>query len=153
MTKTELLDRLCVLMGGRVAEEIAFGEISTGAHNDLFRATDIAKSMVKEYGMSEKLGYITFEGERKPLFLDINPGFGAKDYSEETAREIDNEVKRIIDESYERVKSMLTDKRDLLDKVASTLLEKESIDGEELRSIIRGTKGEREDDKFREKAN
>jgi cell division protease FtsH len=152
MTKSELLDRLCVLLGGRVAEEIAFGEVSTGAHNDLFRATDIAKSMVKEYGMSEKLGYITFEGERKPLFLDINPGFGAKDYSEETAREIDSEVKRIIDESYKKVKSMLVDRRALLERVAHTLLEKESIDGEELRSIIKSATGESEDDKSTEKA-
>ena len=152
MTKSELLDRLCVLLGGRVAEEIAFGEVSTGAHNDLFRSTDIAKSMVKEYGMSEKLGYITFEGERKPLFLDINPGFGAKDYSEETAREIDSEVKRIIDESYKKVKSMLADRRALLERVAHTLLEKESIDGEELRSIIKSATGESEDDKSTEKA-
>jgi cell division protease FtsH len=153
MTKSELLDRLCVLLGGRVAEEIVFGEVSTGAHNDLFRATDIAKSMVKEYGMSEKLGYMTFEGERKPLFLEINPGFGAKDYSEETAREIDNEVRRIIDQSHEKVKSMLTDKHGILEKVAKTLLEKESIDGEELRAIISGAAGESENDKLREEAN
>jgi len=73
MTKAELLDRMTVLLGGRAAEEIKFGEISTGAHNDLFRATDIARSMVKEYGMSEKLGPMTFERERQPLFL---PGMG-----------------------------------------------------------------------------
>ncbi|MCX8109921.1 MAG: cell division protein FtsH, partial [Syntrophorhabdaceae bacterium] len=140
MTKKELLDRLCVLLGGRVAEEIKFGEISTGAHNDLYRATDIAKSMVKEYGMSEKLGYVTFEKDRKPLFLDITPSFGGKDYSEETAREIDNEVKSIIDESYKKVKKILSDNKDLLEKVAQTLLERESIDGEELRQIINGNK-------------
>lgn len=152
MTKKELLDRLGVLLGGRVAEEIVFEEVSTGAHNDLFRATDIAKSMVKEYGMSEKLGYITFEGERKPLFLDINPGFGVKDYSEETAREIDNEVKRIIDESHMRVKSILGEKRELLEKVAKTLLEKETIDGGELRELIKGNTGETDNDKHREEA-
>lgn len=150
MTKNELLDRLCVLLGGRVAEEIQFGEISTGAQNDLFRATDIAKSMVKEYGMSEKLGYVTFEGNRKPLFLDINPNFGQKDYSEETAREIDNEVKLIIDESYKRVKTILSDKKEILEKVAQTLLEKESIDGEELRLLIRGEQIADEKDKPRE---
>ncbi len=84
MTRTELLDRMCVLMGGRIAEEVIFDEISTGAQNDLARATDIARSMVKQYGMSEKLGHMTFEQERKPLFLDIMPGGGTKEYSEET---------------------------------------------------------------------
>lgn len=139
MTKKELFDRLCVLLAGRVAEEITFNEVSTGAQNDLARATDIAKSMVKEYGMSEKLGYVTFERERKPLFLEVNPVFSGKDYSEETAREIDNEVKRLIDEAYGKAKEILTEKRDLLEKVARTLLEKESLDGAELRAIIEGS--------------
>ena len=152
MTKSELLDRLCVLLGGRVAEEIIFGDISTGAQNDLMRATDIAKSMVKEYGMSEKLGYMTFERERKPLFLDINPTFGTKDYSEETAREIDNEVKRIVDESYQKVNTMLSEKKELLEKVAQTLLEKETIDGDELRALIKGNQGDDKDDKLRKEA-
>ncbi len=151
MTRKELIDRMNVLLGGRIAEEIAFGEISTGAQNDLFRATDIAKSMVKEYGMSEKLGYITFEAERKPLFLDINQGIGAKDYSEETAREIDNEIRRIMDESCKTVKSLLLDNKDILEKIAKTLLEKESIDGEELRLLIKGKTGETDDDQYREK--
>ncbi|MBP7527104.1 MAG: ATP-dependent zinc metalloprotease FtsH [Syntrophorhabdaceae bacterium] len=137
MTRTELLDRMCVLMGGRIAEEVIFDEISTGAQNDLARATDIARSMVKQYGMSEKLGHMTFEQERKPLFLDIMPGGGTKEYSEETAREIDNEVKAIIEHSYTRVKEVLTDKRDLLESVAKTLLEKESIDGEDLRKMLK----------------
>ena len=137
MTRTELLDRMCVLMGGRIAEEVIFDEISTGAQNDLARATDIARSMVKQYGMSEKLGHMTFEQERKPLFLDIMPGSGTKEYSEETAREIDNEVKAIIEHSYIRVKEVLTDKRDLLELVAKTLLEKESIDGEDLRKMLK----------------
>ncbi|OPY01316.1 MAG: ATP-dependent zinc metalloprotease FtsH 4 [Syntrophorhabdus sp. PtaB.Bin047] len=137
MTKSELVDRMCVLLGGRIAEEIIFGEISTGAQNDLARATDIARSMVKQYGMSEKLGHMTFEQERKPLFLDIAPGSGAKEYSEETAREIDNEVKAIIEHSYTKVKETLTSKRDLLELVARTLLEKESIDGEELRAMLK----------------
>ncbi len=152
MTRKELLDRLGVLLGGRVAEEIIFNEISTGAQNDLARATDIAKSMVKEYGMSEKLGYMTFEKERRPLFLDINPSFGAKDYSEETAREIDNEVRKIIEESYQRVKTILNDKKELLKKVAQTLLEKEVIEGEELRLLIKEERGELEEDKYRKEA-
>ncbi len=138
MTKSELIDRMCVLLGGRVAEEVIFKEISTGAQNDLARATDIARSMVKEYGMSEKLGHMTFEHNRKPLFLDIAPGFGtSKDYSEETAREIDNEVRDIVEHCYVKVKSTLTEKSGLLELVARTLLEKESIDGDELRTILK----------------
>lgn len=136
MTRTELIDRMCVLLGGRVAEEIIFHEISTGAQNDLARATDIARSMVKQYGMSDKLGHMTFEQERKPLFLDI-PSSGAKDYSEETAREIDNEVRSIIEHAYTKVKTTLGSKNDLLVFVAKTLLEKESIDGEELRKMLK----------------
>jgi cell division protease FtsH len=138
MTKTELLDRLCVLLGGRVAEETVFGEISTGAQNDLMRATDIAKSMVKEYAMSERLGHITFEPERKPLFLDIPSGSGSRDYSEATAREIDDEVRRIVEECYGKVKGILSEKKGLLEKVAGVLLEKETIEGEELRALIKG---------------
>lgn len=137
MTEKELRDRLCVLLGGRVAEEVVFGEASTGAHNDLGRATDIARSMVKEYGMSKKLGYVTFERERKPLFMDLGPSFGgAKDYSEETAREIDDEIKGIVDEAREKVQTMLSEKKSLLHKVARTLLEKETIEGNELRELI-----------------
>jgi cell division protease FtsH len=151
MTKQELLDRLSVLLGGRVAEEIIFGEVSTGAQNDLGRATDIAKSMVKEYGMSEKLGLMTFERERKPLFLNFDPSPGTKDYSEETAREIDDEIRKIIDQSYIKVKTVLTEKKEILQRVAQILLEKESIDGEALRKILQEYTGEHEDNKLREK--
>lgn len=148
MTRNELVDRMCVLLGGRVAEEVIFNEISTGAQNDLARATDIAKSMVKEYGMSDKLGHMTFENNRKPLFLDIGPGFGSsKDYSEETAREIDNEVRGIIEQCYVKVKNTLIEKHDLLQLVARTLLEKESIDGDELRKILKEhTDGDHDDE-------
>ncbi len=151
MTRKELIDRLSVLLGGRVAEEIIFGEVSTGAQNDLGRATDIAKSMVKEYGMSEKLGLMTFERERKPLFLNFDPSSASKDYSEETAREIDDEIRKIIDQSYATVKTVLTEKKEILERVARTLLEKESIDGEALRKILQEYTGEHENDKLREK--
>jgi len=135
MTKTELLDRLAVLLGGRVAEEIIFGEISTGAHNDLQRASDIATSMVKEYGMSEKLGYVTFEKEKKPLFL--SSAFGSsREYSEETARQIDEEVKKIVDESYHKSKGLLTAKKDKLEELARLLLEKEVVEEEDLKKIL-----------------
>jgi len=135
MTKTELLDRLAVLMGGRVAEEIVFGEVSTGAHNDLQRATDIATSMVKEYGMSEKLGYVTFEKEKKPLFLST--AFGStREYSEETAKQIDEEVKKIVDATYHKAKEVLTAKRDKLEDLARLLLEKEVVEEEDLKKIL-----------------
>jgi cell division protease FtsH len=135
MTKSELLDRLAVLLGGRIAEEITFGEISTGAHNDLQRATDIATSMVKEYGMSEKLGYITFEKEKRPLFLQ-SPFPSSKDYSEETAKEIDEEVKRIIDETHTRSKRILVQNQAKLKKLATLLLEKEVVEEDELKKIL-----------------
>jgi cell division protease FtsH len=135
MTKTELLDRLAVLLGGRVAEEIVFGEISTGAHNDLQRATDIATSMVKAFGMSEKLGYVTFEKEKQPLFLPSSL-FPTREYSEDTAKQIDEEVKKIVDETYVRVKEILTAKKDKLGELARLLLEKEVVEEQELKKIL-----------------
>ncbi len=135
MTRTELLDRLAVLLGGRVAEEIKFNEISTGAHNDLQRATDIATSMVKEYGMSEKLGYVTFEKEKRPLFMP-SPLFSSREYSEETARQIDEEVKKIIDDTYNKAKQILTAKRRELEELAQMLLEKEVVEEADLKKIL-----------------
>jgi len=135
MTKSELLDRLAVLLGGRVAEEIVFGEISTGAHNDLQRATDIATSMVKEFGMSEKLGYVTFEKEKGPLFLP-SPLGSTREYSEDTAKQIDEEVKRIIDESHQKIKEILMAKRDKLGELARFLMEKEVVEEEDLKRIL-----------------
>jgi cell division protease FtsH len=144
MTKQELLDKLAVLLGGRVAEEVIFGEVSTGAHDDLSKATDIAKSMVKEFGMSEKLGHITFEKDRRSMFLDVSPGLPSKDYSDETAREIDDEIKWIVEDTYRKVKQTLTANKELLEKVARTLLDKEVLEGEELRRLIK--EGEEQDD-------
>ena len=135
MTREELLDRLSVLLGGRVAEELVFGDISTGAQNDLQRATDIARSMVTEYGMSEKLGLVTYGKERRPLFLDA--GFSpAKEYSDETAREIDSEVSRLMDEAHDLVRKILAEKKQQLEVIAQTLLEKETILGDELKDLI-----------------
>ena len=135
MTKTELLDRLAVLLGGRVAEEIVFGEISTGAHNDLQRATDIATSMVKEYGMSEKLGYVTFEKEKQPLFLPSSL-FPSREYSEDTAKQIDEEVKKIVDETYRKAKEILMAKKGELGELARLLLEKEVVEEAGLKKIL-----------------
>ena len=135
MTKSELLDRLTVLLGGRVAEELTFGEISTGAHNDLQRATDIATSMVKEYGMSEKMGYVTFEKEKQPLFLPSSL-LSSREYSEDTAKQIDEEVKRIVDETHHKAKDLLTAKKNELGELARLLLEKEVVEEADLKKIL-----------------
>lgn len=136
MTKSELENKIAVLLGGRIAEELIFGEASTGAQNDLVKSTDIAKSMVKAYGMSEKLGTITLERERQPQFVQIPVASEKGDYSEETAREIDCEVRRIIDEQYERVKRLLEQRKAALVEGARVLLEREVISGNELRAIM-----------------
>ncbi|HWT77408.1 MAG TPA: AAA family ATPase, partial [Candidatus Methylomirabilis sp.] len=105
LTRSELLDRLAIMLGGRTAEALTFGEVSTGAQNDLQRAADTARRMVKEYGMSPRLGAVAFEPERRPLFLPGGDGLGnGKPYSEATAREIDEEVKRIVDETEARAR-------------------------------------------------
>jgi cell division protease FtsH len=136
MTKPELEDRMAVMMGGRVAEEITFNEISTGAQNDLYRATDIARSMIREYGMSEKMGPITFERERRPLFLETLMPPGSKDYSEATAQEIDEEVAALVNRAHERAREVLEKERPILEKAAKILLDKEVLEGEELREIL-----------------
>lgn len=136
MTKSELENKIAVLLGGRIAEELTFGEASTGAQNDLVKATDIAKSMVKAYGMSDKLGTIALERDRQPQFLQISVGSEKGDYSEQTAREIDCEVRRIIDEQYERVRKLLESKKAALEQGAKLLLEREVISGPELQAIL-----------------
>ena len=137
MAQSELENKIAVLLGGRIAEELIFGEASTGAQNDLLKATDIAKSMVKAYGMSEKLGTITLEQERQPQLMQVQGLPHEKgDYSEETAREIDCEVRRIIDEQYDRVKGLLKEKQPALIEGAKLLLEREVITGPELKAIL-----------------
>jgi cell division protease FtsH len=135
MTREELLDRLCVLLGGRVAEEIIFGDISTGAQNDLQRATDIARSMVAEYGMSEKMGLVTYTREKRPLFLEAGMPSLSREYSEETAQLIDAEVSRLMNEAHDRVRKILIDRREHLALLAQTLLTKETVLGDEVREI------------------
>src|SRR5271157_5060002 len=135
MTRSELLDRLAVLLGGRVAEELVFGDISTGAQNDLQRATDIARSMAAEYGMSDLLGPVTYERPRQPMFLPetYTP---AKTYSETRATQIDEEISRVMDEAYKRVRNILSERRTVLDDLAHLLSEKEIVQGEELRKML-----------------
>ena len=130
-----MLNRIASLLGGRAAEEVIIGDISTGAHNDLARATDIARSMVKEYGMSEKLGQVYLSHDKGPQFLEA--GFGKpNDYSEDTARSIDDEVREIIQAQYKEALSILNKSRDVLVRGARLLLEKEKIDGEEIRALF-----------------
>jgi cell division protease FtsH len=136
MTESELKNRLAVLLGGRVAEELMYQEVSTGARDDLMKATEIAKSMVKIYGMSEKVGQFSFDQERQPLFLQAGITHPGGDYSETTAREIDCEVRRIIEEQYGRVRALLTAQEESLRAAAQALLNKEIISGDELRSIV-----------------
>ena len=135
MTRDELLDRLQVLLGGRVAEEVIFGDISTGAQNDLQRASDIARSMVMEYGMSERLGLLTYTQQPQSRYLDLGLGPREREYSERTAQEIDEEKSRIMEEAHQKVLLKLKDHRHSLEKLAGILLEKESIDGEELKKF------------------
>jgi len=134
LTKSEILDRIAVMLGGRAAEEIIFGETSTGARNDLEKATEMALSMVKAYGMSDKLGPLSFDRDR-PLFLGV-PGTGPKDYSEETARAIDEEVRTIIKQAYDNTLSILRGRIDKIKTIASILLEKEVLEGEELKKLL-----------------
>ena len=134
-SRSELLGRLVVLLGGRASEELNFGEITTGAHNDLEVATQIARRMVCEFGMSEKMGNLTFGRREHQIFLGRDLG-EERNYSEETARLIDLEVKRIIDEAYARAKEELTRHAGELKTLAETLLEREVLDAEEVKRIV-----------------
>jgi cell division protease FtsH len=136
LTREDLLSQLSVLLAGRSAEEIAFGRISTGAQNDLQRATDIARSMVTEFGMSDLLGAVNYNGNQRPVFLE-NPFASERgNYSEETALKIDAEVKRILTEAHDTARRVLRERRDTLDALSERLLEKEVIESEELKAIM-----------------
>jgi cell division protease FtsH len=135
MTYGELKNKIAVLLGGRAAEEVIYGEVSTGAQDDLRKATDIAKSMVKVYGMSEKLGQVSLERERQPLFLQTMPSQTPADYSEQTSREIDCEIRELIDEQYARARGLIKAQESLLRNAAQVLLGKETITGEELKAL------------------
>jgi len=136
MTRKELLDEMTVMLAGRAAEEVVFGEVTTGAQNDLERVTELARKMVCEFGMSERLGPVTLGRKAGPIFLgrDIVED---RNYSEAVANEIDREVRRIVEECYERAKRLLQENRHLLDAIANRLLEKETIDGEELDELLK----------------
>jgi len=139
MSKLELLDRLAVLLGGRVAEDLIFKDVTTGAQNDLERATKIARQMITEYGMSDTLGPITFGRKEHQIFLgrDISQ---ERDYSEEIANKIDKEVKIIIENAYTQAKDILTKNKAKLKRVARNLIERETLEGKELDDLLNGVK-------------
>ncbi len=132
MTTEELNDKICALLGGRVAEEIIFGRISTGAQNDLERITNMAFAMVAEYGMSEEIGYLSLKDSKNP---ENSYGFNKK-YSEHTAERIDEAISEIVKENYERTKSLLNEHKDKLEMMAKTLLDKEVIDHNDLKELL-----------------
>ncbi len=136
MTRTDLQHQLAVLLGGRTAEEIALNEISTGAQNDLQRATDIARAMVTEWGMSDVLGAVNYAGDTRARFLDVGLPQDRGQYAEETARLIDAEVKRILGEAHALARNILTSHRAELDTITRRLLEREVMEGDELRSLL-----------------
>ena len=135
VSKTEMIEEIIALLGGRVAEQLVLGDISTGASNDIERATNIAKSMVTRYGMSDELGTRTFGDQNNEVFLGLDYGHTV-DYSQDTAAIIDKEIKKIIDECYKRCTEILTEQRDKLDVVANLLLEKEKIEEDEFVALF-----------------
>src|SRR3954464_12780500 len=136
LTREDLLNQLSVLLGGRSAEEIAFGEVTTGAQNDLMRATDIARAMVTEFGMSESLGAVNYDGHRGNKFLDTPFMNERGNHSEDTAQKIDAEVKRILTEAHNDARRVLRERHSILDQLSERLLDKEVIEGDELRALL-----------------
>jgi cell division protease FtsH len=142
LTRSELEDRIAVLLGGRAAEEVVYGEISTGAHNDLERATEMARLMVTQYGMSETLGPMTFGGGQQALFLKGAGISQEREYSDQTAQAIDGETRAIIDKIYDRVRSLITDRKPVLLTAATELKAKETLEGDRLRRLLAGDPAE-----------
>ena len=140
MTRSELLARIYVLLGGRVAEEIVFNDVSTGAQNDLQKATEIARTMVTQFGMSEKLGLVALEGQRTPMFL---PGQlpSPREFSEETARLVDEEIKALLTVAHEKVRVCLNAHRGALEELATLLLRDEVVERPALQSILERVNG------------
>ncbi|MFO0591345.1 MAG: ATP-dependent zinc metalloprotease FtsH [Polyangiaceae bacterium] len=130
--------RLAVLMGGRVAEEIVFGEFTTGAGNDIKQASNLARRMVTEFGMSDIVGPISYAAEEESVFLGRDFASRSRDYSETVAKQIDDEVRKFILDAHEQAKQMLTDKREILEKLAVALLERETLDAEDIDAVMMG---------------
>jgi cell division protease FtsH len=140
-TRAELADTMAMTLGGRAAEEIVFSEITTGASNDLEKVTETAKQMVMRYGMSERLGPRVFGHDRGQPFLGRE--FSAEpDYSDEIAREIDDEIRRIVEEAHQTAKDILVEHRDQLDRISNILIERETIDAEQFVKLLEGVSAE-----------
>ncbi|HEV8078300.1 MAG TPA: cell division protein FtsH, partial [Marinobacter sp.] len=138
MTESELRDKITVLMGGRAAEKLIFDHLSTGAADDLARASDIARSMVVRYGMDKNLGNVSYEAERSSFLGDRNPGYFERSYSEATAEAVDNAVRKLLSEVSEHAFDILARNRDILEQAASRLLKVETLDQAALRELAQG---------------
>jgi len=138
MTRDELENKIAVLLGGRAAERLVFGHLSTGAADDLAKATDIARSMVARYGMDEEFGYVSYDDQRASYLGGTRPGYAERRYSEATAEKIDAAVRRVIDDVFERAMAILQVNRELLDRSANELLTKETLDDTALKTLARG---------------
>jgi cell division protease FtsH len=136
MSRSALLDKLRGQLGGRAAEEVVFGEVSTGAENDLEHATALARQMVAMYGMSEVVGLAHCAQRQNPFAAGMPNGFLQRDCSEQTAREIDQEVKKLLDQAYTEAKTILREHRQQLDLVAGELLERETLDGKSFKRLL-----------------
>jgi cell division protease FtsH len=137
-TKSQFEDRLAATLGGHAAEKVVFGEMSTGAENDIGVATNIARKMVKEYGMSDRLGPVALGHKEELIFLGREIG-EQKNYSEKIAEAIDEEIRRLIDEAYDTAVGILQEKRQILDHLADELVRLETIEGEALEAVFSGT--------------
>ena len=140
MTRTELQDQLTVMLGGRAAEEITFhGEISTGASNDLERASELARQMVTRFGMSDRMGHMTYGKPLTGRFLESPFASEQRNYSEKTAEEIDEEVQKLIDECFNRSREIILRRHFELENIAKELIKKETLDRSELDQLLRET--------------
>jgi cell division protease FtsH len=136
MTRDELLDRICVMLGGRVAEELACDGISTGAQNDLERASEMARQMVCRFGMSDALGPLTYGTPPDPSHLETAPSLVDRNFSEATGQQIDAEVRKIIDDQHARTTALVNARRDLLDALVERLLVEETLDQTALDELV-----------------
>ena len=135
MTREFAENRICIMMGGRVAEEVVFGRVTTGAGNDIEQATDLARKMVTEWGMSDEIGPLNFSRGREQVFLGRDMAQG-DEFSEDTSRRIDTEIRRIVTEQYEKAVELLTQHRDLLELMSEALLEFEALDRDEIDHLV-----------------
>jgi cell division protease FtsH len=136
LRKNELLDRLVMIMGGRVAEEIVFGDVTNGARGDINQATNIARRMVCEWGMSDKMGMVEYGEHDEHVFLARDMGRSGRNYSEATAQSIDAEVRRLCDDAYARATDLLVKNREKLELIAKALLEYETLSADQVRELI-----------------